>query len=169
MNLDLRQFTTFPTDTVLEADLDETFDEAFEGFTFKEPTRIELNIQKLKGEYFCQGRAVTVVEGECSRCLENYNGELKGELYFIIKTSEGKPILASDVTEDVICLKPGEYAVDLTETVKQAFLLEIPMKPICSENCRGLCPSCGVNLNEETCGCTGDELDERWEGLKDLL
>jgi DUF177 domain-containing protein len=169
MNLELRQLTVFPADVTFESETVDSFEEAFEGLTFKEPMRFEINVQKIKEEYFCQGRAVTIVESECSRCLENYTYELKGELNFIIKTDEGKPILASDVTEDVIYLKPNEHVVDLTETVRQAFMLEIPLKPICSENCRGLCPSCGVNLNEETCGCSGDEIDERWEGLKDLL
>ena len=58
--------------------------------------------------------------------------------------------------------------VDLTLPVRQALMLEVPMKPLCSEECRGLCSSCGVNWNREICDCEKNDADPRWEGLMKL-
>jgi len=62
----------------------------------------------------------------------------------------------------------SDQVADLTDMVRQELLLALPMKPLCSEECKGLCPRCGVNLNIETCDCRVKGMDSRWEGLKDL-
>ena len=59
--------------------------------------------------------------------------------------------------------------IDLGQLVVEQFLLAIPMKPLCRESCRGLCPECGTNLNMSTCSCVRAWSDPRLDGLKSLL
>jgi len=61
-----------------------------------------------------------------------------------------------------------EFTVDVTDQVCQAVLLAEPMHPLCSENCKGICSSCGVNRNQRDCDCRHDSIDSRWDGLKSL-
>ena len=81
---------------------------------------------------------------ECVRCLENYNQNLKisfGELFAFNK---------EDVTESELLLSE-DASVDLAPLAYEYLLLEIPIRPVCSPECRGLCSICGVNFNEGTC------------------
>jgi uncharacterized protein len=59
--------------------------------------------------------------------------------------------------------------LDLTEVVRQAIFLAIPMSPVCRADCAGLCPQCGQNLNEGQCHCVSEVVDPRLEVLKQLL
>ena len=167
MALDLREFASFPVDIILEMELDD-LEDSLSGVTFPELATVKLNIQKMKEEFYCRGEVTAPVEIECSRCLEPYPDKLQGELNFIVRKYDAKAVMSADGGEDVILLHPNDNIVDMTDQIRQVLALAMPMKPICSEDCRGLCPQCGANLNEETCDCRSDEIDERWEGLKDL-
>jgi uncharacterized protein len=59
-------------------------------------------------------------------------------------------------------------AIDLTEDVRQTLLLSFPLKNLCREECRGLCPRCGTNWNEQACTCSDDVNDGRWDALRSL-
>ena len=61
------------------------------------------------------------------------------------------------------------HILDLTEAVRQYALLALPMKPLCRQDCAGLCPTCGHNLNQGGCGCPPQGPDPRWSGLNKLL
>ena len=62
-----------------------------------------------------------------------------------------------------------EGMLDLVELMREQFVLALPMKPLCAEDCRGLCPECGTNLNKGQCGCTPRWEDPRLAALKSLL
>jgi len=62
-----------------------------------------------------------------------------------------------------------EGELDLGEIVREQLLLNIPMRPLCGESCKGLCPHCGANLNETTCGCEQKSIDPRMKALEKLL
>lgn len=168
MNLDLREFDSFPAEYSAEFEADNE-DFGIPGVAFRDLMKIRVMLQKIKDEFYCQGNVMVPVEEECSRCLETFDTDLSGELNFIITTEESKAVLGTDTGAEVVTIKASEPVVDLNGIIKEALMLAIPMKPLCSEECRGLCPSCGANLNEEKCDCKVDETDERWEGLKDLL
>ncbi len=168
MNFDLREFSSFPVEFVLESEGD-NIEGTIEGVTFRDVIRLKVHLQKVKEEYLLHGLVTAPVDVECSRCLEMYESDLVAEMDVVIKTAEAKPMPASDRAEDCIYLKQNEHIVDLTDMVRQALTLALPMKPVCNEECKGLCPNCGVNLNEETCDCSPDEIDERWDGLRNLL
>ena len=167
MNLDLREFESFPAEISVDVEADSA-DYGIDGIAFREPMNVKLVIQKVMEEYYCHGDAAVKVEIECSRCLEMFDLELVGELNFVVKTERGKSVLSLDANEEVIYVKSHKPVVELNEPIRQALLLSLPIKPVCLSECKGLCPGCGVNLNEESCDCIGKEVDDRWEGLRDL-
>jgi uncharacterized protein len=69
---------------------------------------------------------------------------------------------------DIIYLHPETDKIDLSEDVRDYALLALPMKKLCSENCKGLCPKCGKNLNDGPCECRDEKIDPRWEPLQKL-
>jgi uncharacterized protein len=168
MNFDLRQFEAFPAELSEEVEADsEEFE--LEGVTFHDLLNVKLTIHKVNEEYYCQGYASVMAEVECSRCLSLFDIELAGDLNFIVKPEGSPGVMASDSGGDIYYIsRVGEPIVEITDSIRQALQLSLPLKPLCNENCLGLCPSCGINLNEESCNCQGKEIDERWEGLRDL-
>jgi uncharacterized protein len=66
-----------------------------------------------------------------------------------------------------ILQKNGE--INIEDLLKEIFNINRPLKPLCSVNCKGLCPKCGVNLNEEDCNCDNEKIDPRMGKLKELL
>ncbi len=168
MNLDLRDYETFPAEVSIDIEADNA-DYGVEGVAFRDVMSLRLNIQKVSEEYFCQGFVTVPVEQECARCLSIFETELSGEMHFAIRAHAGKSIMGTNKDADVITVKSHEPVVELNELIRQALSLSIPMKPLCSEECRGLCPNCGVNLNEEECDCKEEDIDDRWEGLQGLV
>ena len=101
----------------------------------------------------------TEVEVTCSRCLSLFSCRLtlniEEEYFPIIDAVSGTPL---SLPEEPGCFTIDEHHMfDLTEAIRQYVLLAIPMKPLCREDCAGLCPACGRNLNQGPCGCLPQE------------
>ena len=153
--------------------LDLKIDEALEADVVRliSPVRGDLSIKKVGPEVVIQGDIITEAELECSRCLKNYTAEIHvpvDVMYHPVEEqkTEGK----YEIKEDE--LDVGFYAgdeFDLLELLKEQVILNIPMKPLCSETCRGICPRCGADLNMNKCNCNLNEVDSRLEILKGLL
>ena len=170
MILDLGEFDEFPAHTRLDApasDLPRFADAA----AVTELT-LELSIQQSREEYFCQGKLSATAMLECSRCLATYSSSLTADVNFIVRRAEapvsqnGEQVIDD---EDYVCFQGNDLRADLYEPVRQALVLSVPLRPMCAEGCRGLCPKCGGNLNESDCGCGRSKPDSRWEGLRSLL
>ena len=71
-------------------------------------------------------------------------------------------------SDNIVYISPETDVIDISEDVRDYAILAIPMKKLCSEDCKGLCSRCGKNLNEEQCSCSGDETDIRWMPLMEL-
>jgi uncharacterized protein len=132
--------------------------------------RLELQIQQTGEEYYCQGTVTADFQLECARCLVPFEVQLSGPTDFIIRSPQVTNDEERDVPddEDYVDLLDNQK-VDLSGIIRQTLLLALPMRPICNENCRGLCPMCGVNRNEKDCACKTEKFDPRWEGLSGLL
>lgn len=102
----------------------------------------------------------TKLEIICSRCLEKYDKKLD------IKVDE---IISIDEEEGHNIVIIEDNVLDLKEVAENSIYLELPFKKLCSENCKGLCQSCGINLNKETCTCENLDIDPRLAGLKDFF
>jgi uncharacterized protein len=103
-------------------------------------------------------------QGECRRCLRPIGGILRCDVREMYRPRlPGEPVNQDEETYPL----SGEQ-LDLRPLVRDAILLELPMAPLCSESCRGLCPTCGADLNEDDCGCPAAEVDPRWAALDSL-
>ena len=101
------------------------------------------------------GRLKTTVKSICSRCLEEFDCTLTLDIEEEYFPSTDLP-MPEEIEGFVI---DESHVLDLSEAIRQHTLLALPMKPICREDCAGLCPNCGQNLNRGSCHCareTGD-------------
>lgn len=99
---------------------------------------------------------------ECARCLKVFDRRIESSFQADIVEKE-------DTESDEIQLLIADGSIKMDETIKQLIYLSLPMKSLCSKDCKGICPSCGVNLNNEQCKCENNLRDPRLEKLKDLL
>jgi uncharacterized protein len=170
MVVDLREFDDFPVTVMLEAAPGEITSIAPE-VTQVERVTFLLSIQKSGEEYFCQGTAQATVTMDCSRCAGSFQTDLSESTDFIIRSDAGPADSGTNVvdSEDYVFLHGHDAVADVTEMVRQTLVLAVDLKPLCREDCKGLCPVCGTNLNERTCHCERNNSDGRWDGLKGLL
>ena len=131
----------------------------------------ELRLMRTDRGILAKGTLHTELEVTCSRCLSLFNCPLalniEEEYFPTVDVVTGAWLPVPD--------EPGCFAIDehhtldLTDAMCQYALLAIPMKPLCSDNCAGLCPNCGKNLNDGPCDCTSQDTDPRWSELSKLL
>ncbi len=114
----------------------------------------------------------TVLELQCCRCLEPFSTpiELDIEEEFRpsvdIHSGAKLPVTAAEEEATII---DEHHVLDLAEIVRQATFLALPMRPLCKDDCAGLCARCGQNLNKGQCDCVTEAVDPRLEILKQLL
>ena len=113
----------------------------------------------------------TKAQCKCSRCLEPVSLPLRADFKLILKSCGpfAKAPETPSEEEDLVLVADSDSSFDITERVRGAIILSLPLKPLCREDCRGLCPHCGVNLNLKTCQCGEQKLDPRWSKLKELM
>ena len=113
----------------------------------------------------------TAIAQVCSRCIEDMTVPMRfrvvEEYYPTVDLRTGKPISIPDQGSGFLLTEAHE--LDLTEPIRQFSVLEMPMAPVCREDCRGLCLQCGENLNEGSCGCPRVPVDKRLATLSDWL
>lgn len=98
---------------------------------------------------------------KCNRCLSNLQGHLK------LNVSESFMHAVPEEGSDAYTYEGN--SLELDSVFEDNILLNIPMRQLCSENCKGLCPKCGKNLNESECDCKDDYVNPQMEILKNLL
>jgi uncharacterized protein len=132
------------------------------------PVELEFDIQKDKNRFRLVGRVRTVLELECSRCVEPYRFPIDAEFdQRYLPSSQASTDAEREVEEDD--LETSYYTddqIDLSELMREQFYLALPMKPLCREDCKGLCAQCGTNLNTGTCDCAPVWEDPRLAALK---
>lgn len=115
-----------------------------------------------------EGTIDTSVETPCDRCLTPLalpvNVEFKADLGLADAAGAGTELQDADMDFSTY---EGD-AVNLDEIVREQILLALPTRQLCAEDCKGLCPTCGANLNAAACGCEHQETDPRWSALEEL-
>ncbi|MDP2364975.1 MAG: DUF177 domain-containing protein [Ignavibacteria bacterium] len=105
------------------------------------------------------------VKFECDRCGTNYNSRLKSDYRMVYLMNE-QPAETESI--NVYYISRDEDNIDISNDVREFALLSVPMKRLCSEDCKGLCYKCGKDLNTENCICKEEEIDPRWKPLMNL-
>ena len=134
------------------------------------PVELEFDIHKDKDKFRLEGRVRTELELECSRCIEPYRFPIDAAFdQRYLPAAEASTDAESEVGEDD--LETSFYAddqIDLSQLMREQFYLALPMKPLCREDCKGLCAQCGTNLNTGTCDCAPVWEDPRLAALRNL-
>ena len=99
---------------------------------------------------------------ECSRCLDPFEYELEIE-------STDLYAFSADASGETSLVLPDDSIIDLGPIVRDEMLLAIPISPVCRADCKGLCPICGLNQNENSCNHEDDDIDPRLDALKSFL
>lgn len=136
------------------------------------PVELTMDIRKMGADAFgVSGRAATRLEMVCGRCLEPFDVPVDAtfDLRYVPmaeNAGEGEREVEED---DLATAFYREGILDVVDLLREQFVLALPMKPLCRDACRGLCPRCGTNLNTTQCGCAASWEDPRLAPLKSLL
>ena len=163
MKLDLKPLAQQPGGVLpfaLQADLSDV--EWNGARPFEQPVRVEGQVCNRAGALELTARLDTVLSLVCDRCAKPFRRK-KAVEYVTLLAFE----LANGESDDIVLLNQnGELELD--DLMREVFLLEMDTKNLCSEDCKGLCPGCGADLNVEPCRCK-KEIDPRWAKLAQLL
>ncbi len=161
MRIDLR--TLDPLRGHLEANAGVPYRDVF-GARSTVACTVAIDYRHSGGSWFFHGRVSGRLVTPCHRCLESTSLDVAGDFDVTVRRSDHA---AADLDEAYLVLGVGEHEIELGPFVDEAFVVSVPMLVVCREDCRGLCPTCGANLNHERCSCA-PAVDPRWEALRAL-
>lgn len=169
MRIDLREITE-------EAEFSEVLEEGWWGpapgddqiLGLDGSLQVKVKVSKASDKFLVQGTISGGIRVRCDRCLVPFHGNVDSQFHvYLMAPREGSDqeeieLLDEDLEVDFV--RGNE--VDLGDMVREQIYLSLPMRSICNENCRGLCPACGVNLNETTCLCRKEERQSAFSKLR---
>jgi len=151
--------------------LDIDLQEAIESETISSTVKVRLKMEKIDAEVMVRGELSAQVKLQCSRCLKDFFETLSVPVDVVyhpveeLKGEERHEIAADELDMDFYS---GEE-FDLDGLLEEQIMLNIAMKPLCSDSCKGICSECGADRNFETCKCVVKNADPRLAELKKLL
>ncbi|MBI5632452.1 MAG: DUF177 domain-containing protein [Nitrospirae bacterium] len=152
----------------LDVELEEKI--SIEGFSVPSPVKAQLAVHKTATEVMITGSLTAELQMECSRCLKVVRQSQDLPISVVYHPADEMGSEKHGLHDDEMDM--GFYSgeeLDLDELIREQILLSVQMKPLCSEECKGICPKCGIDLNSGTCTCVQKEIDPRLEVLKKLL
>ena len=156
-------------------DIDEPPIEDFDGaLTCVSPITGEVTFTNSGRHIVARGSFRTTVELECSRCLRRHRIELDLPIEEALPIAGHVPDVREEEVEEELPQEETEPLFvdgifDLNELLRQNTLVAVPIKPLCSEECKGLCPHCGKNLNDGPCDCPPDSEAGPFAALAELV
>ncbi len=133
------------------------------------PVQVELAYYRAGTELFLQGVIEAATRANCARCAEDFASTTRREFRYVLAPK----VLGYDEEKDLrledleFTLYDGDE-IDLAPLVREQVLLALVERPLCREDCAGLCPRCGANLNEGRCACRSETIDPRLAVLRNL-
>jgi DUF177 domain-containing protein len=137
-------------------------------YQFDVPIPVDIRYYRLGSDLMFHGHFDGSVTGTCARCLGNYPFRAKNDFTFVLKPASEMGEDHELAEEDLSLSFYEGDEVDLSPLVREAMMLSLPTRPLCTEDCRGLCPRCGANRNVTDCACRDDWADPRLEVLRAL-
>lgn len=125
--------------------------------------RGKLRLTRTDQQILVEGDIHTALPAECVRCLDTFHLPLR------IRLEELFSLALGPHTPDPLYVVAADGTIDLTLPLREQILLAQPIKPVCRPECKGLCSTCGKNLNEGPCDCDDESIDPRLAALKALL
>lgn len=131
---------------------------------YPNPFSLKVFVDKLEDLFRFKISISTEAAYTCDRCLKSYDYRIDEQIEQIYHIGQ------SDLGDEEIEILPdNSREIDISKAVEDAIRINRPIRLICNENCKGLCPGCGTNLNKKSCQCKDDHIDPRLEKLKSLL
>ncbi|HEX6510914.1 MAG TPA: DUF177 domain-containing protein [Chloroflexota bacterium] len=156
MKLNVAQLLKSPVGTTREYDLEETLREV-EDQPLTRPVKVHLHLTRINDGLLARGDVETALAVACSRCTEPAEQPLRfhfdEQFRPSIDIATGQPVNDEEDDLEPVYTIDSNHLMDVDEVIRQGIVLEAPMHPLCQPSCRGLCPTCGANLNEGACGC----------------
>lgn len=142
----------------------------FEGLELEGPVRAKFKLTNVGSRILVDGELHTQVRLSCGRCAESFVAPLDLEVdeHFIDEASGEVPADENVALEDLNIFTYRDDRIEFDEILRQNLLAALPVKPLCQEDCQGLCDQCGTNLNQGSCSCPSEEIDPRWGPLMKL-
>ena len=133
---------------------------------FHDGVDVRATLEKTSRQLFLRASVSAAADVDCDRCVKAMRETLDTtyQMHYVAEETEAERLDPSEVQ----VMPPGQTVIDLGDDVRQTVLLAFPLKHVCREDCRGLCPQCGTNLNEGSCDCRESRVDGRWDKLKEL-
>lgn len=134
-----------------------------------ERSTMGFDVYRVDDGWHVAGEGDITVTTECSRCLKTAKMTLP--VSFSVEVPSGGATESCDENlpaEGIIPRMTKDHQLDVTDRVREEIILAIPLKILCDPECPGLCPICGIDLNEATCDCEEDVLDPRLAELQKL-
>lgn len=136
---------------------------------FIAPVKIDITAIREYDHIRVDGHVETTARLRCSRCLDVFETELVSTFTLFYDEASGAPIDdETELREEDLSTIPfrGDY-IDFTSEIEEQLVMELPYKPLCKDKCKGLCSTCGANLNDKDCGCGHDGTGFKFGALKD--
>jgi uncharacterized protein len=128
---------------------------------------VACSVRRIKETVFIEGSVTASAEAPCCRCLETACMPLQVSFKYTFSPAPLEPQEEVELNaEDLELAYYEEDTIDLDRVIFEQIMLQIPIKPLCGETCKGLCPHCGINLNRASCQCEAETFDERLAVLK---
>ncbi|MBN1460665.1 MAG: DUF177 domain-containing protein [Armatimonadetes bacterium] len=133
------------------------------------PVTGQLEVENTGSLLLVRGRLQTVVRLTCVRCLGTFERPLDIQFEEEFATGETEPDIVTMDRDEPEASAMKSFVLDVAELTRQQLAVNVPMAFVCRENCRGICPKCGQDLNEGTCDCPPEAVDGPWSKLSALL
>ncbi len=140
-----------------------------EEFSCVGPVVGEIEVENTGSLLLVRGELRALVRLVCVRCLGMFEHPLRMKIEEEFATEETEPDIPTMDRDEPEASAMSHFVLDVTEFVRQQLLVHIPMAFVCRDDCRGICPQCGNDLNEGPCGCPVEPSDSRWDRLADVL
>jgi len=127
------------------------------------PVNLDLTCQSVGDGVLIQGDATATLAGQCGRCLAGFSQPASFELQELYFYPGRGPVESDPDTEALFVV---DDTVDLEPVLRAAVVLNLPFSPLCRDDCAGLCPDCGADMNEQPEHAHDAVIDARWEALK---
>lgn len=142
--------------------MDLSGEELYAEHPFRQPVRVQGSLVDKSGVFYLTAHVQAPVDTHCARCGAPVSYVKELELSLAVVRSAGE-----EAAEDVYEVEGDSFELD--EIIREQLILNLEMTVLCREDCKGLCPKCGHNLNQGDCGCDRTETDPRLAKLKQLL
>jgi uncharacterized protein len=141
-----------------------------ERVSLTQPATVSGKVRLAGNEVFVNGHVEAPARVECDRCLQPVETPVDADFALeYISGSEYESSEAAELTEAELSVSVFDgRAIDVDEIVKEQILLAVPTRMLCREDCKGICPECGMDRNTGDCSCATNDIDPRWAALKNL-